>query len=293
MIQTYDSALAPGTIANRHKQATCFITFSVLYNVDYLCPDPIHVCMYSQYLANKFNSVSSVKNYLSGARTWVLEHGGNVESFSGHHQSIMIKAINKNSSHVVRRAFPLTLDNVQKIVFYLDSARNVPLCVKPCILIGYSCYLRASNLLALNFSSLGGSHTLLAKNVIDCGSSLKVVVTSTKTSRTPYALIIPSCSNLLLCPVNAWRRYKSSVRLSPQGPAFLLNSFTPLNGALVVKLMRDALSGDPDIDVTQISMHSLRRGAAQQASSQGSSVSDIMLRGAWASKSGLKPYLAE
>lgn len=57
--------------------------------------------------------------------------------------------------------------------------------------------------------------------------------------------------------------------------------------------MKDALSQDPSIDVHRISMHSLRRGAAQQAVKSGCSMSDIMTRGGWASTSGLKPYLSQ
>lgn len=96
-----------------------------------------------------------------------------------------------------------------------------------------------------------------------------------------------------MCPVAAWKLYKLSTYLNPNGPAFVLPGGSPLCAPLVVNLMRDALSGDPAINVTQISMHSIRRGAAQEAEKQGSSISDIMLRGAWASRSGLNPYLAK
>lgn len=133
MIRTYASALAHGTYLNRQKQAHCYITFAVLYNVPYLFPSPVHICMYSQYLANKMHSLSSIKNYISGARTWVLEHGGNPTVFSGYENSMMVRAITKASGHVVKRATPLTLDHILKIVAYLDKARNAPLAVKPCI----------------------------------------------------------------------------------------------------------------------------------------------------------------
>lgn len=293
MIQTYQKALAPGTYLNRAKQARSYITFSVLYNVPYLSPLPVHVCMFSQYLANKFHSISSVKNYLSGARTWVVEHGGSPLAFTTYEQSMMVKALTKDSSHVVKRAFPLLLQHLHKIVSYLDKSRNVPPCIKPCILIGYSCYLRSSNLLAPSFTVVGGPHTLLARNVIDCGEGLKVIVNSTKSTAKPYVLFVPVSQVPEMCPVRAWRLYKNSQHFHPYGPAFVINKINSLNQSLLVNLMRDALSGDPNIDVTQISMHSLRRGAAQQANLAGASLSDIMARGAWASKSGVKPYLTQ
>lgn len=148
---TYLRALAPGTYLNREKQARCYITFAVLYNVPYLSPLPVHVCMFSQYLANKLDSLGSIKNYVSGARTWVLEHGGNIGAFAGYEQSMMIKSLSKDSKHTVKRAYPLTAHDILSIINYLDKARNAPLCIKPCILIGFSCYLRSSNLRSIHY----------------------------------------------------------------------------------------------------------------------------------------------
>lgn len=291
MIQTYSRALAPGTYVNRHKQAHCYITFALLYSVPYLAPLPVHICMFYQYLANKMNSVSSVKNYISGARAWVLEHGGNPSAFSGYEQSTMIKAITKDSTHVVKRAFPLSTEHLSIIVAYLDSARNVPLSVKPCILIGFSCYLRSSNLLSPLFTLAPGRHTMLAKHVSDKGNRLEVIISSTKTRAAPYSLIISHLPDSPLCPVSAWRQYLSRTNPDPLGPAFLLDQSTPLSSTLVVRLMKDALSNCNDVNVQAVSMHSLRRGAVHQATQNGFETQQIMDRGGWASRSGLSPYL--
>lgn len=293
MLNTYSGALAPGTYLNREKQARCYITFAVLYNVPYLSPTVVHICMFYQYLANKLTSVSSVKNYISGARTWVLEHGGNPHAFAGYEQSMMIKALTKDSKHVVKRAFPLNLTHIYVIVSYLDSARNAPLCIKPCILIGYSCYLRSSNLLSPTFVFGGGYHTLLTKHVLDSGNSLHVTIVSTKTRSLPYVVVVPSLPGSELCPVRAWRAYVTRVNPPLNAPAFMINHGSPLSSSLVVRIMRDALSGFPDIELSAITMHSLRRGAVQQADSEGAELSQIMNRGGWSSKSGIKPYLSK
>lgn len=293
MIQTYSKALAPGTYANREKQARCYVTFAVLYNVPYLYPFPVHVCMFYQYLTNKLNSLSAIKNYISGARTWVTEHGGNTIGFSGYEQSMMMKAITKDSSHVVKRAFPLTFSHISLIASYLDSARNVPLCIKPCLLIGYSCYLRSSNLVSPNVVLWGGHHTLLVNHVIDKGDRLVIIVPSTKTTSAPYSVVIPMFDNPHVCPVRSWRRYVTTVNPPFNAPAFVLSNAAPLTSTLLVRLMKDALSGLPDVDTSAISMHSIRRGAAQQAARNGAPLDHIMERGGWVSKSGIKPYLSQ
>lgn len=293
MVQTYSKALAPGTYVNRDKQARCYLTFAVMYGVHYLAPLPVHICMFYQFLANRMSSVSSIKNYISGARTWVIEHGGNPLAFSGYEQSMMIKAITKDSGHVVHRAFPLTLYHISVIVAYLDSARNVPLSVKPCILIGFSCYLRSSNLVSPNFVVWGGHHSLLTKHIVDSGPCLHIVIPSTKTRTVPYSVVIAAIPDSILCPVRAWRDYVAAVKPHRDAPAFIINHMTPLTSTLVVKFMRDALSGCKDVNVAAVSMHSLRRGAAQQAARNGSPKQQIMDRGGWASKSGLAPYLSQ
>lgn len=289
MLRTYARALAPGTLLNKQKQAHCNIKFAVLHDVPYLNPTTVHVCMYTQYLSNSFGSVSSVKYYISGAKSWVIEHGSNVDSFLTQ-KSMMIKSVTKDSTHVDKRAFPLALEHISVIAAYLDRG-NAPLSIKPCVLIGFSCYLRSSNLVSPNFSTWGGTHSLLAKNVIDCRDYLRVIITSTKSHTLPYSLCIPSLQAQHICPVLAWRRYNATMNLDPHGPAFVLTQGAPLTAAVVVRLMRDALSNYPDIDTSSISMHSLRRGAAQEADKAGLPLSDIMHRGGWASHSGVKPYL--
>lgn len=291
MLATYSSALAPGTYANRVKQAQSFLRFAGLYNVDFLNPSIVHACMYSQYLANVLKTVSAVKNYLSGALSWIYEHSGNPQAFNTSQVDHMLKSITKRSNHVVKRAFPLTLPHIRVIAIYLVSSRSIPLAVKAAVLLGFSCYLRTSNLLFPNFSLFNSNHTLLAKHVTINQNGLKVVVLSTKSLSHPYVIDVTYNPDTLLCPVLAWIRYVNSLPLHPNGPAFMVNWSTPLTSDVVVKFMREALKQDPDVDVTAILMHSLRRGAAQTADKAGVPISQIMKRGGWKSKSGLKPYL--
>lgn len=291
MVATYSTALAPGTYANRLKQAQNYIRFSVLYQVDFLNPSMIHACMYAQYLANAFKTVSSVKNYLSGARTWIYEHGGYPQAFNTSQVEAMVKSIAKRSAHIVKRAFPLTVQHLSVICTYLDCSVTIPLGIKAAILLGYSCYLCASNLFMPGFSLFNYTHTLLAKHVIISPSGLKVIIVSTKSRSRPIVLNVNYANDRVICSVSAWVRYANSFPLDPNGPAFMLNRVSPLTSHVVVKFMREALRNYPHVDVNSISMHSLRRGAAQSADNAGVPLSSIMQRGGWKSKSGLKPYL--
>lgn len=290
-LDTFKTALAPGTYANRMSQAAAYIRFALLYRVNYLNPTVLNVCMYCQYLANNHSAIPSLKNYISGAKTWVLEHMGNISSFMSTEVPMMIKSFSKKPAKPTKRAAPLSKQDIVQICLFLDSARNAPPAIKPCVLIGFGCFLRASNLVSPNQGIWGGPHTLLSRNVFLAPKGLIVVIESTKTRTKPYAINIPYESDQLLCPVRAWIRYKSVINPPPGGPAFILANRTAVTSALVLSFIKAALSNDIGRDLSLITMHSLRRGAVQNAQTQGLSQEQIMELGAWSSKSGLSPYL--
>lgn len=275
MLSTYSRALAPGTYINRAKQAKCYVTFCVIYNVPCLQPSITAVCMFAQYLGNAFQAIPSVKNYLSGARNWVLEHGGDPSPFSCIQLDHMIKSLGKDSTHIVKRAFPLTPTHVTAICTYLDASAATPLCIKACILIGYSCYLRASNLFLPSINLLGSSHALFTRDIVNVQAGLKININSTKSRSTPYSIIVPFNSEPQTCPVTAWNQYVLNCRPHQTQPAFMLDSLTPLPSVLVVRIMRDALRSFEDVDVSALTMHSLRRGAAQSADSNGAPLTKL------------------
>lgn len=246
--------------------------------------------MFAQYFSNMFPALSTVKNYMSGAKNWVLEHNGDISSFLSHEANVMLKSLAKKSTHVVKRATPLSLNNIVLICRFIDAHPEIPPAVKPCILIGFSCYLRSSNLLSPFGAEWAGQHNLLRKHVKELTGGLKITILSTKTRSAPYALFVPSNFQPRLCPVLAWNKYTRAVTQNPNGPAFVLNQFSTLSSHVVVSIMKQALKASPYIDIDGITMHSLRRGAVQSAESSGSNLLDIMKRGGWASKAGIKLY---
>lgn len=146
------------------------------YHVPYLSPSVTHACMYAQRLANIHASPNSIKNYLSGARSWIREHRGNFQAFLSPQVAQLVKGFVKNSSHVPRRAAPLGAHHIQAICRFLDAQPSAPLAIKPAILIGFSCFLRSSNILSPTISQWGGPHTLLAADVSIKDSGLLILI---------------------------------------------------------------------------------------------------------------------
>lgn len=293
MAASYSSSLAPGTAANRRRQAEQYITFALQYGVPYLQPSVTHVCMYAQRLANQHAAPTSLKNYLSGAKNWVAEHRGNVHAFLSPQLAQLVKSFVKKSGHIPARAPPLAPHHIQTICRFLDAHPSASLGIKPAILIGFSCFLRISNILSPTMSQWGRPHTLLAGDIKLTSSGMSVFIRSTKTRSGPVGLTfdIPQSPGSFVCPVAAWRRYVTFTRPWALGPAFVHINRLPITPRQVVALMRLALRHAMDIDPGSVSMHSLRRGATHTVVEKGLPIEDIKARGTWKSTSGMRPYL--
>lgn len=290
---SYHDSVARGTLANRLTQAKLYVTFSVYYGFAPLFPSSTDLCMYLQFLKNSYSAPTTIKNYLSGARTWLAEHGGDTSSFLSFEYHQLVSSLTKRSHHVPQRAAPLTPSHLRIIVDFLDATPGVPLGAKPCVLIGFHTFLRGGNLLSPTMSSWGGPHTICARDIwlSDEGLVVQVRSTKTKSDPSPVTSIIPWQDDPVMCPVAAWLRYQQRIKPWILGPAFLTDSGLPLTPRHLVGFMRLALQGVPDLDPARVSMHSLRRGAAQTAAHSGLDINSIKERGMWRSDSGLAPYL--
>lgn len=286
---SYDNALAFGTRLNRKN----YIKFSLIYGFHHLQPSVTNVCMYAQHLANTHAAPTSIKNSISGAKTWVAEHRGCPDAFLSPQLGHMIKGFVKRSSHVPRRAAPLAPHHIRIICDMLDASPSASSGIKPAILIGYACFLRSSNILSPSIQVWGGPHTLLAYHIKTDDQGLRIYINSTKTcpSGTGPIFVIPYSSPRRYCPVSAWIAYKETVNPWPLGPAFVHRSGIPITPREVVGCMRIALQQQPDILPSQVTMHSLRRGATYAAVDQGLPIDTIKARGTWKSDSGVAPYL--
>lgn len=289
---TFEAGVSQGTAANRKRQAELYLRFCVAYDVNYLAPTVIDILMYIQLLKNSFASQISVKNYVSGARTWILHHKGSVLSFEAAEIKQMLAAVDVTSQHVPCPAYPLSPSDVKLVCDNIDSHPTTPLAIKPCILIGYTCFLRSCNLLAPSTQVWKGPHNLLASDIVTNELGLLVFLRSSKTFsvKDSKVLQVYRVNNENYCPVRAWLNYKAYVNPCPIGPAFMVDDYTPLIARNVVDVLNRALRPilPPDAKLT---MHSLRRGGTQTAANEGASNEQLMNHGTWKSVKGLKFYL--
>lgn len=174
----------------------------------------------------------------------VFKHGGDISPFTSSIVADVIKGIEKFSNHVPSPALPITLSELQIICTFFDKFSFPMYPYKAALLLGFACFLRASNLLSMSLTQWPGSHTLLTREVKPTSNGLIIVIRSSKTisPKRPVSLQVFEAPDSSLCPIKAWNNYLSYFALSPDSPAFIVNAGVPLTPAPLVKLIHLALS---------------------------------------------------
>lgn len=94
-------------------------------------PSVPQLAIYTQFLANTHTSPGTTKNNLSGAKSWLQLHGGNIQAFLTSELALMTRSITDNSMHIPSPAAPLTPQDIKLICDYLDISPELPIAVKP------------------------------------------------------------------------------------------------------------------------------------------------------------------
>lgn len=258
-----------------------------------LKPSILSASMYVQFLANTYPAPNTIKNYMSGARHWINSHKGDDSAFASNEVASVLSYNVKTSTHVQSQAYPITLSDLTVIARFIDNTPNIPLAVKPAVLIGFFAFLRVSNLLAPSVNTWSGPHNLSVSDVVVIPDGLLVSLRSTKTfhNSKPVIIRLYNVPNSTCCPILAWQRYIQVVNPSLKGPAFMIDNCTPLTARTVVSIMRLALQSAGNQNYHRVSMHSLRRGGAQAAEQNGASHQALKRHGTWTTDSSLKTYL--
>ena len=286
MLSLYDRGLAPGTHKNREAQASRYIRFMKGHHAPTLNPGVYDVLQFVTSLYSALLSPGSIKNAISGARSWVLENQGDVSAFSSPSIKRLCKGGDALSSHCSSIAPPLTPNLLQSVIGFLRSLGPSTLMPVAALLIGYFSFMRQSNLLSPSALMWGGRHTIRRHDIQPCAHGLKVIIRSSKTISTSSGavqLFIPQVNNSIICPVRAWARASSAFPALGSAPAFMSSSSRPLDTVTLTKILRWSLVMVNAPSPFTYTIRSLRRGAAQACLSLGVPVEAIKAQGTWES----------
>ena len=263
------------------------------HNLDPLAPTLTSCLLYIQCLANSYKTPRTVRNYLSGARTYVIRYGGDPASFSSPLIGTVLRGVTRLAAHEERPAPPLSRATLLALCDDLAAAGPDGAVARAAVLFGVATLLRQSNFLP-SAGSAGGPHLARRGDVDIRSDALLVRVWSSKTLKTPadaVTLRVLAAPGSPYCPVAAMRGAWRLVPAPAEAPLFLFPSTgRPLTAPALVSVMRAALGRLRCPVAHLVTVHSLRRTGAHLASAQGATDADVMSLGTWTS-SAVRRYL--
>lgn len=109
-----------------------------------------NLCYYAYFLSQSFDSSASVKNYISGIKTFSKLLGHDVAPFETVDLRFTVQGISKLSIHVPKSKLPLSCTDLKHIIQMLDVSKPFHACMW--VFLTFACFgmLRASNLLCVS-----------------------------------------------------------------------------------------------------------------------------------------------
>lgn len=249
-------------------------------------PSLFQALMYTQFLANSFKSLGSVKNYIAGARSFLKTNNSDFSVFN-HHK---IKEVYKGDSRVTVRearggAPYIEVTHLLQLSELLLSHGPLYTGERAAFLIMYSSYLRHSNVIPCPKSE--DDHTVRTKDMSFDGEILWISVYSSKTIIHPQdAVSIPVyVAGGPHCAVGAWFAHLEAVPHHPDGPAFLDLKGAPFTLLKLLSFLRESLSKTSCSYPYVVTLHSFRKTGAKEAASRGASLNGVATLGTWGSRS--------
>ena len=149
------------------------------YDYDHLNPSLPACLLYTQVLANSLKNVRSVKNYLSGAKTFITSAGGSWSNFQSPLISTLLKGIANLSDHVELQAPPLSRVLLFRLCDGLRAWGPDGVVAAAACLFGMATFLWQSNFLPTG--SRPAPHLIGRGDVLLDAAGLRVHVRTTKT----------------------------------------------------------------------------------------------------------------
>ena len=256
-----------------------FIEFCNVYSFNPLHISELLIIRFITHISSSPIATSTVRVYLSAIRAWYLSMGRNPGSLYTPRISWVIRALDRSNPAPVRAA-PFTIHHFA-LIFPIVTFSDYSLICISAMLVGYFGCLRASEYL----SDPGSPRPLTPAHVRIVEASPPYATLEIPTSKTAHRgfSVVLGCTGRRICAV-CWLRLVLRTRsLPPHLPLFSFRDGAPLTRALLARFMQGALRAagvDPSLGW---SPHSLRAGAATDASGLGWSAHQIQAMGRWRS----------
>ena len=283
-------AFRPGTVSNQQTQIRAFIQFCKNYGLSDLQPSVDTLTLYIEFLARKFKSPKSVRNYLSAVLLMHKQLNMDCPAAHSYPVSLMLRAIDHSMRHTPTSRLPVTVTLLQQLCS-LCSTMGIWGCVLKCaMLLSFYSFFRQSNLAPPTPHQFDYTRHTTRGDVQQSPTGITIALKWTKTLQAAMVHVhipLPSITGSPLCPVRAFNSMVQGVPTNnPRAPLLLLPS--PSGGYTIVTIPH--LTSGFNTLITRLhlpphkySFHSLRRGGATLAHQSGVPLSIIKSHGTWTS----------
>ena len=265
-----------------------YSVFCYMYKWNPKNPSCETILAYTEYLISKKLTYNTINNHLSGVKTFLSWHGYTNTSW----EDPRIRW-NRRSARIVLRnkehlQSAVSFRHLLTCLFYTDDIDNAPIHLS--LILCFIGLLRISNVSIPSVNDFDVTRHTQICDVEDEGDAIKICLKWSKSNQySKDSLLLPIAKSSVLCPVRAWRRYRSEyldANTIPTAPLLLYKSegipipFT--NEKLRHSLMRVFdRCGYKEWGYTP---HSLRRGGATFFAESGVPVPAIKRHGKWKSE---------
>ena len=150
---TKSQSVKDPTKKNLMTQLTAYQRFCDKYNLQYFPADNKQICRFGQHLASTFRSPDSIGNYLSAVRTFMALLGMPIPSPAEKEMQMFIQGLKRMMDHEVKQAAPITPEILLRMSRVVDYTNLTDMVAWVATLIGFTMFLRKSNLVPDNMVS--------------------------------------------------------------------------------------------------------------------------------------------
>ncbi|XP_063430649.1 uncharacterized protein LOC134712741 isoform X1 [Mytilus trossulus] len=283
------AAFRPGTFKNLRTQLNTYLLFCEKFCRSAFPVDQETLCGYVCFLSDNFKNSGSVRNYLSGVKTWAILLNFDTEEFNSPSLRLTLSGIDKLNTNIPNIKLPFEPYHLNRMFEVLDMTSVQDAVMWAVIMISFYAMLRKSQFANNSRTTFNPKEQLTRGDIQITEEGLIIDIQWSKTSqkhKNIHQIPLKRVEDCTLCPVLAYSRMVTMLPALPGEPAFGLSDskgkICAFSKSDIDKILHKLLVRC-GIDTSQYSFHSLRRGGATCASAAGCSDSEICTIGNWTS----------
>jgi len=244
--------------------------------------------MYACFLSRTFRSTQSIRNYISGIKTWHKLLNFDTSSFQDIELKLTLQGLDKTMAHLPHPGLPILPHHLSAIKHRLDLSSPFDATIWASIIVSFFAFLRKSNLVPPSISSFNPREQLCRSDFRFVQQGLLIQIQWSKSRQHHdhmHVIPVSALPQSELCPLWAYCHMLALQPASASSPAFSVirsGHLVPLTQHVLRQHFRRLVS-DIGLNPVDYSFHSLRRGGATVAAMAGIPDSLIRTQGDWRS----------